>query len=140
MKLTYRGAHYEYTPATEVAGANDRANSVQAPYRLMYRGTSYLANPAMEPVVDASRPAVNLTYRGAAYALNGGTPVQAPERVVVKPVATARSKRAAIQAAMAVTHRQNLQQNLQRRLQVAQSRGDQQLVQLLESELRQIAW
>lgn len=140
MKLTYRGAHYEYTPATEVAGANDRTNPAQAPYRLMYRGASYLANPAVEPVVDPSRPAVNLTYRGATYGLNGGAPVPATERVVVKPVTTARSKRAAVQAAMAVTHRQNLQQNLQRRLQVAQARGDQQLVQLLESELRQIAW
>lgn len=140
MKLTYRGAHYEYTPATEVAGVSDRANSAQVPCRLMYRGAGYLANSAVEPVVDTSRPAVNLTYRGVAYALNGGAPVQAAERVVAEPVATARSKRAAVQAAMAVTHRQNLQQNLQRRLQVAQSRGDQHLVQLLESELRQIAW
>ena len=135
MKLLYRGTSYDYNPHL----SNQRISWGAAPlvkpsYSLTYRGHAYL----VDPNVDMSQPVAafssDLIYRGVAYQLNGGTTSEAKSAIHDRLAA---KRTAAVELAM--VHRNNLQRNLQHRLQVAQERGDQSLIQLLEREMQQIA-
>jgi hypothetical protein len=141
MKLSYRGASYEYTPPTlevtegEIIGRYRgqvlRKHTVQnVPpqpiVELKYRGVSYYTdrfggvNAAVKPQAKAnvSEPAT----------------VPTPRATITTPSALRRAKEEWLQV-----HRSNLRQNLERRLQIAKERGDQNLVNQLESELQYIA-
>ncbi|HEY9752926.1 MAG TPA: hypothetical protein V6C46_08240, partial [Coleofasciculaceae cyanobacterium] len=86
-----------------------------------------------QPVVS---PITNLIYRGATYSMNGWQPTDCPVSMVTG-AGVCRSSQTAPD--LATVHRQNLYQNLDRRLQIACQRGDRDLVQALEQELRQIS-
>ncbi|HEY9627469.1 MAG TPA: DUF4278 domain-containing protein [Coleofasciculaceae cyanobacterium] len=142
MKLIYRGQSYEYNPTSARTGNTGRpASSVQAqaPYRLTYRGTTFEVDPEALQEVTTLPTHYNLIYRGATYRVNR----DAQGMTTIAPQVANAPKPVSIPAAMpnhyiGKVHQANLLENLQRRLQAAQSRGDQQLVALLEAERQQI--
>ncbi|MBD2074379.1 DUF4278 domain-containing protein [Phormidium sp. FACHB-592] len=139
MQLTYRGAHYNYTPGG--AEADREANVFRAlrpTYQLHYRGTVYAVDPNVEPRRSVAQPVGPLHYRGVAYSLNGETFPTSRKAVSVVPSRPAFNRKAASPAEFAAVHRDNLYKNLQHRLQVARDKQDQTLINLLERELQQI--
>ncbi|MDX2213955.1 MAG: DUF4278 domain-containing protein [Oculatellaceae cyanobacterium bins.114] len=145
MKLIYRGNSYDYHPELSSTGANapfKTVNGYHAPYTLTYRGTTQVVDPTVE-VAQAPLPSsYDLIYRGMTYHVNRDaqgvttTTVQAAN----KPQAPSKAVPAALSRNyIAKVHKANLLQNVQRRLQVARERGDQELVRMLEAELNQIA-
>jgi hypothetical protein len=141
MKLSYRGASYEYTPPTLEVTEGEIIGRYRG--QILRRHTARNAPP---------QPIVELKYRGVSYYTDrsGGvnTAVRPQAKVNAVTPTTAPAAKAAITAPSALrrakeewlqVHRSNLRQNLERRLQVAKERGDQNLVNQLESELQYIA-
>ena len=141
MQLTYRGVHYDYN--LRGVEADREANvfrAIRPAYNLHYRGSVYAVDPNAEPSLPTLQPSAQLLYRGAAYALNGWTtPATTGQQVSNVASSSPRFNKKASGRELATTHRTNLHTNLQRRLQVAHERGDQNLISLLERELQQIA-
>ncbi|NJR64341.1 MAG: DUF4278 domain-containing protein [Leptolyngbyaceae cyanobacterium CRU_2_3] len=147
MKLIYRGASYDYNPSHSRlgnAGQPARSNhAYHAPYTLIYRGSTTFVDPEAASVEGHILPAAyELIYRGTTYRINRNASGVA---TVVSPAdrATLRAKPVSIPSTLpkhyiSKVHQANLLENLQRRLLIAQERGDQHLVDLLESERRQI--
>lgn len=136
MKLIYRGQTYEYEPGVGEAPAVEQVREPRSSYRLQYRGLAYTVNPNVverQPVVS---PVTNLIYRGATYSMNGWQPTARP---VSMAICAGVSRCSQTSSDVAAVHRRNLYQNLDRRLQIACQRGDRDLVQALERELRQIS-
>ncbi|MCY7272327.1 MAG: DUF4278 domain-containing protein [Phormidesmis sp. CAN_BIN44] len=142
MKLIYRGNTYDYDP-TQASPDNagrpvKSAPRLQAPYTLMYRGATYHVDPTV-PQPQSSHPrSYDLIYRGATYHVDRDA--QGNLTALTHSAAASRSKSAAraSQRELSQLHQANLANNLQRRLQVAQERGDQRLLDLLEAERQQI--
>lgn len=134
MKLLYRGLHHTYyLPTLEVTEAEIAAH---------YRGVTY-HSPVLR-VPPQLQPGNELMYRGVPYTtgehagqISTGQRAIAPRSQAaagrVLGVTAERSHR------VAEVHDQYLRQNLERRLQSAQDRGDHHLVYLLEAERRQLA-
>ncbi|MBC7968684.1 MAG: DUF4278 domain-containing protein [Verrucomicrobia bacterium] len=141
MQLTYRGAHYEYTPrSAEAVRESNVFQAIRPAFNLHYRGSVYTVDPNAEPSLPVLQPVAQLVYRGSTYALNGwtaSTNVQSALSVISNNSRS--NKKTSGSAEIATVHRSNLHNNLQRRLQVARESGDQSLITLLESELQQIA-
>lgn len=130
MKLVYRGVSYDYDPQAQ---RNVKpSHKFQPAYTLLYRGAVYTVDPSIESQQRFVNPIADLIYRGVAYSLNGEMQPETGAQAAPRPAATA-------QFDLASVHRGNLYRNVQRRLQAAQERGDQQLIHLLERELQQIA-
>ncbi|MBW4692807.1 MAG: DUF4278 domain-containing protein [Lyngbya sp. HA4199-MV5] len=140
MQLTYRGAQYNYTPrSAEAAQETTVFRAIRSSYTLHYRGAAYTVDPNAEPALPFVHPGANLMYRGVAYTLNGGDRAAAAVQTRASVVASQpRHQKASNDAEFVMTHRSNLRTNVQRRLQIARERGDQNLVSLLERELQQI--
>jgi hypothetical protein len=151
MKLYYRGESYEYDPNQARYGNSGRpvrpARTSQEPYTLIYRGATYQIDPTA-PVAET--PALSgtyeLIYRGTTYRVDRATkqivPVESSSGSLPQLAATSVPHvlpRRYVSKYIAKVHQANLVQNLYRRFQVAQERGDQKLVKLLETELQQIA-
>lgn len=130
MKLSYRGASYDYNqPTLEITEGEILGK---------YRGSTWRCHTLKE--VPTPQPAANLTYRGAHYVTGNGAQAnlnyqkQAKKmEEIVKIPSTLSAPRE-----IARIHQANLQRNLERRLQAARLRGDQTLVQLLEAESNQL--
>lgn len=141
MQLTYRGAHYDYNPrSAEAARETNVFRAIRPSYNLHYRGSVYTVDPNAEPALPSIQPTSQLMYRGVAYTLNGeerSTPAVQSRASVVSSKPRFQ-KKAARNEEFVMIHRSNLRTNVQRRLQVARERGDQNLVSLLERELQQI--
>jgi hypothetical protein len=141
MKLIYRGVTYDYNPApsrAHNAGRPSRSTPAQVPYTLIYRGQTYSIDPNARST-EAPMPAeYDLLYRGTAYQVRrdaeGTTMTARPAGLASGESVPATMPRRYV----AKVHQANLLKNLQHRIQVAQARGDEQLMRLLESELRQI--
>ncbi len=144
MKLIYRGNTYDYDPTqsrpTNAGRPVKSAPRLQAPYTLMYRGETYHVDPTAPQAPAFSQPrAYDLIYRGETYHVDRDAQgtltalTQATHSSRSKPVATRVSQRE-----LNRLHQANLLSNLQRRLQAAQERGDQTLLDLLEAERQQI--
>jgi hypothetical protein len=84
-----------------------------AEYDLVYRGSAYHVSRDAAGVTTATNQPAGLTKMTI--------PSTMPKHYIAK------------------VHQANLMDNLQRRLKVAQEKGDQKLVELLEAERRQIA-
>jgi hypothetical protein len=139
MQLTYRGAHYNYTPrSAEAAQEVDVFNALRPAYNIHYRGSVYTVYPNVEPRLAVTQPAGPLFYRGATYSLNGETLPSARKVASAVSSRPALNRKATSPAEFAAVHRDNLYKNLQRRLQVARDKQDQNLINLLERELQQI--
>jgi Domain of unknown function (DUF4278) len=147
MKLIYRGASYDYNPSHSRLGNAGRparpTQSHQSPYTLIYRGLTTLVDPDAASAPEDMLPAsYELIYRGTAYQVNRdakgtATVVSQPSgtKIQAKPVSVPSilPKRY-----IGKVHQANLLANLQHRLQIAQARGDQKLIELLEAERQQI--
>jgi hypothetical protein len=141
MQLTYRGAHYDYNPrSAEAVRESNVSRAIRPAFNLHYRGSVYTVDPNAEPNLPVLKPTAQLVYRGSTYALNGWTKTAAVQGAV-RTVSTEShfNQKAFGSAEIATIHRSNLHTNVQRRLQVARERGDQNLISLLERELQQIA-
>jgi hypothetical protein len=133
MKLIYRGTSFDYNPS-KAAGVNigrpTRPHHVSpAPYALIYRGQTLHVDPT-QPTEEVVPRTYELIYRGEKYQMNGvaqATPQRTPSVSATLP-----------RQHIGKVHQTNLQENLQRRLQAAQARDDQQLVALLQEEQRQL--
>ena len=143
MKLIYRGNTYDYDPTqsrpTNAGRPVKSAPRLQAPYTLMYRGTTYHVDPTV-PQTQSSLPrAYDLIYRGATYHVDRDAQgnLTALTQSTNAPRSKAISARVS-QREVSQLHQANLLSNLQRRLQSAQERGDQAMLDLLEAERKQI--
>ena len=135
MRLTYRGSEYDYQPLPVTMVESDTVG--------IYRGQRFqFSTPRHVPV---PQPALALNYRGVPYRLT--------ETGKMEAVAIARKPRSASSVPLlaygqtskglagesAKVHRLNLERRLQHRLQVAQAKGDQNLILQLEKEMQQLA-
>jgi hypothetical protein len=145
MKLIYRGTSYNYNPdssrADNMGHPHKPAPRSDAPYTLTYRGQTYQVDPqAPHPEASSTPKTYALTYRGVTYQVYRDA--QGVVSTVAQP-GLAPQKRASVpnsipQTYIAKIHQANLLQNVQRRLQVAQERGDKELIRMLEAELHQL--
>lgn len=132
MKLIYRGATYDYNPEPS------RAHVSQEPYKLIYRGHTYEVDPSVRSAEPPMPAESNLIYRGVAYQVHRDAH---GKTVTAHPVSKVQSE--SVPAVMprrflGKIHQANLMENLQRRLRIAQEKGDEQLIRLLEAERRQL--
>lgn len=143
MKLIYRGNTYDYHPelASDRTAPFKSINGYRTPYTVTYRGLSYTVNPN-QPIAEPPLPtSYDLRYRGLAYHVTRDA--QGVATMTTQAPAQAQVGSKAIPASLprnytAKVHKANLLQNVQRRLQVARERGDQELIRLLEAELNQL--
>lgn len=145
MRLTYRGASYEYNPLevreSDIFSRNweaqRRCQTLQENrYPLTYRGARYTTDQVAAAFsVPSVKTSQTLQYRGVKYVRkpDGTTQLTSPLRDVV-PNTTA-----VVFKELSRVHQDNLRRNLERRLQSAKARGDQALVSLLEAEFKQLA-
>jgi Domain of unknown function (DUF4278) len=132
MKLTYRGTHYEHNPLNPVLAVGETSGK--------YRGVNW---KHCYPRHIPQQPVAELKYRGVAYHV--GDPVDVEMMVLSKQYTndtTSAPKVCQVKKfgeELAKTHLNNICQDLERRLQVAKQKGDENLVRLLEEEARQIA-
>jgi Domain of unknown function (DUF4278) len=152
MRLQYRGTAYEYNvPTLETSEADinwfqqeqrKRCQTLQeANHLLTYRGVQYTTNQlAVTLSTPVARSNKQLLYRGVSYTRNAnGTIVSnRPSNAVVSGIAVPATT-AGLTKELGRVHQDNLRRNLERRLQSAQERGDQNLVSLLEAESRELA-
>jgi hypothetical protein len=132
MKLSYRGAAYNYNPPVLEVTEGEILGK--------YRGVNWHCHTLEEmPIPQVSH---TLTYRGSSY---GG---RKAEKIIPATIAqTCASKARRLlhipdtlpAKEIARVHQANLQRNLERRLQSAKQRGDLNLVRLLEAESRALA-
>ncbi|MBW4580057.1 MAG: DUF4278 domain-containing protein [Tildeniella nuda ZEHNDER 1965/U140] len=141
MQLTYRGTQYNYNPrSAEAVHEATVFRAVRPTFNLHYRGSVYTVDPNVELHLPMVKPTAPLVYRGSTYALNGWTePAAVTQRAAISSGTHSFNKKVSGSAESSAIHRSNLQGNVQRRLQVAREQGDQDLINLLERELQQLA-
>ncbi|MDX2099599.1 MAG: DUF4278 domain-containing protein [Leptolyngbyaceae cyanobacterium bins.59] len=134
--MKYRGVSYEYEqPALDMIAGEIGG---------LYRGQNWqVRHPRHMPV---HQPPLALKYRGVAYV----THCESLDDRVIEAWTNPNSQGQADPivkvnqqpqlSGWIEVHRTNLQSNLERRIQIAQERGDRMLVQLLEKELQELAW
>ena len=116
LNLKYRGTTYSYNPDQPIADA--------ASVTLSYRGVHY--QPTNQPALASD---ALLKYRGVSYKpRQSGQPTEVSEPQTM-------SRRAEVMS----IHQQSLLKNVQRRIEVAQERGDNRLLALLLAEREQLA-
>jgi hypothetical protein len=141
MKLMYRGVEYDHNPVA----VESTLSPLQGCYRgakyqipllsqnsivptakiLQYRGVTYSTNPALKPVPQAA-PAAQPTA-GRSRATQPAT------------ASLAASLRLQLPAESAQAHKASILKNIERRIEVARSKGDNALLSALEAEWRQYA-
>ncbi|HLO52197.1 MAG TPA: DUF4278 domain-containing protein [Kamptonema sp.] len=133
MKLTYRGANYEYDIPT--------VDIVEGEVGGKYRGQNW--NYRYPRHIPVPHQAYDLKYRGVEYSTKR---TQEPEVVVAQTVveparaiAPSPATPCKVLPEIAKIHRANLCNILDRRVQVAKARGDEKLLRLLENEAIQMA-
>jgi hypothetical protein len=132
MKLTYRGRNYEsHSPALELIEGETCGK---------YRGTNY--RPTYVRHIPVPQPVAELKYRGATYYT--GDPIDVEAMLLRKQRSNAEAAlkdcgREQVVNELSNTHLANIRKNLEHRLQVARAKGDQNLVNLLEAEAKQLA-
>jgi hypothetical protein len=129
MKLTYRGISYEQ-PASPLRWS-------KGPVIGQYRGV-----PVHTQTVDRipPQPPRDLHYRGLAYRVDRlGQIVHEPSHpTAVQPAQPAIAERSPLLGA-AQTHHRAMMASLERRIDIARTKGDQHLLALLEAERQQMA-
>ena len=137
MKLCYRGVEYDYTPPVLEVSESEMLGH--------YRGRSLRFSYVKH--VPFPQSEADLTYRGIDYHTNRQGEVEAvmqvnraPQMPHFKPVfdSMAAARRTLLQESAQV-HQDNIRQSLERRIQIAQSKGDAVLVSQLEDERHQLA-
>lgn len=137
MKLIYRGLSYDCDPPS--------IDMMEGGIGGTYRGCDWQVRyPRHIPV---PQPVQDLKYRGVAYrtgeTAESRVPASVPARAPApepSPVRQAPTyvRNRALKNEVATIHFANLCRNLERRMQAAESRGDETLVQLLEKESKEL--
>ncbi|MGB7086341.1 MAG: DUF4278 domain-containing protein [Phormidesmis sp.] len=145
MKLTYRGIDYDYNPPMLEVTESDIV--------CQYRG--HATRPIYVRHVPIPQIAERLTYRGVAYQTTRQGEIQQlseqrAEQSATQPVrggimaglrsklagnSTAAYSRRQLLKESSLLHQQSITRSLQHRMEVAKARGDEALVQQLESEM-----
>ena len=131
MRLHYRGNGYEYEPV--------ELNTVESEMNGRYRWQGFnFSYPRHIPVPQTD---YNLKYRGVDYPAEEAREL-APECFRPAPAATVSTPRhnnlnarRALMREIEQIHLKNIQDRLVRRIEAAEARGDQALVQQLEAEM-----
>ncbi len=133
MKLLYRGVQHNYHfPTLEVIEAEIQGN---------YRGVAD-HRPALR-VPPVPQLSYDLICRSAPYTTSDRAGQVTVGRVAIAPPPSAHPASPVVLTSTLLNHparihEQHLRQNLERRLQAAQDRGDHDLIYLLEAERRQL--
>ena len=129
MKLTYRGVSYDYRPTTLEITEKDILGRYRGQTIRRHCVTQALERPDVESVL--------LHYRGGTYGLLQATvraTTQSQEAPAAAcPVPTAQRSRLMEPDARHI-HLENMRRSLERRLQAAQAKGDEHLINLLQQE------
>ena len=134
MKLSYRGVSYETEPAT----LDTREGEILGKYRGQDWCYPYPRH------ISPLQPKFDLKYRGVAYSPlpkpKGKNPSGVGEEITRNfcPMPAKKPDKISSQL-LGSTHLDNVRRNLERRLQVAQANGNEQLIHLLEQEFEQLA-
>ncbi|MGF1458468.1 MAG: DUF4278 domain-containing protein [Leptolyngbyaceae cyanobacterium] len=136
MRLCYRGVKYDYTPPVLEVSESE----ILGQYRGRQHHFAYVRH------VPFPQPEANLKFRGAAYHTTRQGEVETAEfdntaqQSNFTPVfdSMAAARRSLLQEAADI-HKANIKRSLERRIQVAQSKGDEQLLRKLESEMHEYA-
>lgn len=135
MKMAYRGVHYEREPFSLEVRESELVGT--------YRGCTYRRTYPQHVSQLKSKPP--LLYRGHAYQSCPLIQTEVALRSQLAAIAQAcqtpqtREPESEIEAAFRI-HRENLRQNLERRLQVARAQGNSELIRALERESQQLAY
>ncbi len=133
MKMAYRGVHYEREPFSLEVKESELVGT--------YRGCTYRRRYPQHVPQLAAKPALH--YRGSAYQscplIQTEVALRSQLAAIAQACQTNREPKSEISDAASV-HLTNLRQNLERRLQVARSQGDDDLIRALERESRQLAY
>jgi len=137
MNLSYRGVSHRYEPPTVEQLESDLSGQ--------YRGCRVQFSYPRH--IPAAHPVAELSYRGVSYRKTADGAIKPASRPVSRPLrdlltfrnTKAQTQRSAVIKELSSVHNQNLYQLLERRIQVAHSKGDQRLVEQLEQERRQLA-
>lgn len=124
MQLIYRGVKYK---------TSDQAIPlVESGTKGFYRGAQWIGHNVAEPV---PQPNHVLCWRGVTYQTNGVPVAATAPRTTATPSGLPQRKR----NSLAEAHRHAILKTLERRLQVARSQGNENLISLLEEEWQQFA-
>ena len=149
MNLIYRGDSYEYNPSSlevrevdalrRYRSAQRCKTLVESNYPLIYRGATYTTAQIAQAFTStpvSSSPQL-LTYRGVQYLKNANGMVE-----FARPAKASLAPKAITPAFLeaSTVHHENLRRNLERRLEVAKGQGNENLVNQLEAESRQLAF
>lgn len=149
MNLIYRGDSYEYNPSSlevrevdalrRYQSAQRCKTLVESNYPLIYRGATYTTAQIAQAFTStpvSSSPQL-LTYRGVQYLKNANGIVE-----FARPAKASLAPKAITPAFLeaSTVHHENLRRNLERRLEVAKGQGNENLVNQLEAESRQLAF
>ncbi len=140
MRLSYRGASYNYQPTP--------VDLIDSGVSGQYRGQRY--NVAYPRHVPVPQTVAKLKYRGVAYesTATGGVKAIAPgvhpelapgERPIAVPLPLANQVRRLQLDDSAKVHLETIRKRLQHRIEVAKALGDETLLRQLEQEMRQFA-
>ena len=137
MTLSYRGARYAYQPPT--------VEQLESDLKGQYRG--HQLQFSYPHHIPPSHPVVTLTYRGVRYQTTATGATQPVTSAATGPLQDmlalrgrkAQTQRSAVMQELASVHHHNLYELLEHRIQVARSKGDEQLVAQLEQERHQLA-
>jgi hypothetical protein len=132
MRLHYRGNGYEYEPVEQNTVESTKMNG-------RYRWQNFhFAYPHHIPVPPT---AYNLKYRGVDYPTEEARELVStslrhhPVASVTMPTRSSLQARRALMREVEQIHLQNIQERLLRRIEAAQARGDEDLVEQLEAEM-----
>lgn len=132
MKLTYRGIKYEYAPLAVEVTAEEIGGK--------YRGAEWKRHHSQH--IPITHHAAELKYRGATYYSGNSEEVEElKQRKKLNFIFATGNKlfvRNQANNQLIQTHRANLRRDLQRRLEVAKQKGDENLIRILEDEANQL--
>ncbi|BAC07865.1 DUF4278 domain-containing protein [Thermosynechococcus vestitus] len=124
MQLIYRGAKYKTS--------EQHIPLVESGAKGLYRGAPWVGH---KPAETVPQPNHVLCWRGVTYQTNGQPVATTAPRVSAAPSVVPQRKR----DSWVEAHRRAILETLERRLQVARSQGNQELISLLEEEWQQFA-
>ena len=141
MKLTYRGLAYEYNPIPVKVNPGETVGK--------YRGVTWRRYELKS--VPTSQSFAQLKYRGVPYCIGAPQTIQHKSEVITLHNSRAKSTQEINnwfrsnnrlknkKDELTKIHLSNIRKNLERRLQIAKQKGDNDLVCLLEEEAKQMA-
>lgn len=134
MELTYRGIKYQYAPVTVEVTATEVCGK--------YRGAEYSCYHS--PHTPITHNAVKLKYRGAVYYSGNPEDIEKLKQrnklnFIFDSSNNLFPRNKPQNYRFSQTHSINLCCDLQRRLQVAKERGDENLIRILEDEAEQLS-